>query len=253
MMEILNLNYYEQEPEDTTFPDIMVDITHRCNMECNNCYIPTRTPPDMELAKFKKFIKRFPNRRMFRIVGAEPTLHKHCIDFIKTVLEEGHLCLLITNGLRLSSPSFVKKLQATGLKQIYMSMNGVDRDDWYETIDDLACAEKKLKAFKNIANKFNLDIGTIIVKGKIGFNVGLLMKRGTIVLEKQKLSAPYLNYNGKNNYSIEGTKNWEHGLSGDGERFSQQSQSTNGEKSNKSFNAYLKRKAKRKANKELGL
>lgn len=165
MMEILNLNYYEQEPEDSTFPDIMVDITHRCNMECNNCYIPTRTPPDMELAKFKEFIKRFPNRRMFRIVGAEPTLHKHCIDFIKTVLEEGHMCLLITNGLRLSSPSFVKKLQATGLKQIYMSMNGVDRDDWYETIDDLACAEKKLKAFKNIANKFNLDIGTIIVKG----------------------------------------------------------------------------------------
>ena len=42
--------------------------------------------------------------------------------------------------------------------------------------------------------------GTIIIKGKIGFNVGLLMKRGTIILEKQKLSAPYLNYNGKNNY-----------------------------------------------------
>jgi radical SAM superfamily enzyme YgiQ (UPF0313 family) len=66
--------------------------------------------------------------------------------------------------------------------------------------------------------------------------------------------------NGKNNYSIEGTKNWEHGLTGDGERFSQQSQSTNGDKSYKSFNTYLKRKAKslkrkakRKANKELTL
>ena len=101
---------------------------------------------------------------MFRIVGAEPTLHKHCIDFIKIVLDEGHMCLLITNGLRLSSPSFVKKLQATGLKQIYMSMNGVDRDDWYEEIDDLACAEKKLKAFKNIANKFNADHHVISIE-----------------------------------------------------------------------------------------
>ena len=52
-IDLATLNYYEQEPEDNTFQDIFVDITHRCNMECKNCYLPTRTPPDMQLEKFK--------------------------------------------------------------------------------------------------------------------------------------------------------------------------------------------------------
>ena len=51
--------------------------------------------------------------------------------------------------------------------------------------------------------------------------------------------------NKKDNYSIEGTKNWEHGVTGDGERFSQQSLSTNGNKSLDSYDTYLKRKEKR--------
>lgn len=164
-IDLAKLNYYEQEPEDNTFQDIFVDITHRCNMECKNCYLPTRTPPDMQLQKYKEFVKRIKGKCMMRIVGAEPTLHPHCTEFIKASLDAGHMCILITNGLRLSSESYVNKLQETGLKHIYMSMNGVDNDEWYKEIDDMACAKKKLKAFKNIANKFNIDVGTIIVKG----------------------------------------------------------------------------------------
>ena len=58
------------------------------------------------------------------------------------------------------------------------------------------------------------------------------------------------NGNGKNNYSIEGTKNWEHGITGDGERFSQQPESANGNKSYKSFEIYKERKAKTAARKK---
>ncbi len=164
-IDLATLNYYEQEPEDNTFQDIFVDITHRCNMECKNCYLPTRTPPDMQLEKFKEFVKRIKGKCMIRIVGAEPTLHPHCVEFIKAALGAGHLCILITNGLRLSSESYVKKLQDTGLQHVYISMNGVDKNEWYQEIDDMPCAKKKLKAFKNIANKFSIDVGTIIVKG----------------------------------------------------------------------------------------
>ena len=58
------------------------------------------------------------------------------------------------------------------------------------------------------------------------------------------------NVNGTNNYSIEETKNWEHSVTGDGERFSQQSQSNNGYKSYKSYDIYIKRKEKRAAEKK---
>lgn len=168
--DIKNMNYYEIEPEDNTFTDIVADITHRCNMECKNCYLPNRLPPDMSLEKFKEFVKRVPvgpkhAQRMFRILGAEPTLHKDCLGFVKAVLDAGHKCIILTNGLRLSSESYVQKLLDVGLQHIYISMNGVDRDDWYTAIDDMPCATKKLKALRNVANKFKLDIGCILVKG----------------------------------------------------------------------------------------
>ena len=53
-----------------------------------------------------------------------------------------------------------------------------------------------------------------------------------------------LNGNKKNN-SIEGTKNWEGSMSGDGDRFSQQLQNLNGNKNKNSFENYLKRKKAR--------
>ena len=44
-------------------------------------------------------------------------------------------------------------------------MNGVDVDDWYEQIDELRCATKKVAALQN-ARKMNfvIDIGCILVK-----------------------------------------------------------------------------------------
>ena len=53
-----------------------------------------------------------------------------------------------------------------------------------------------------------------------------------------------LNGNKKNN-SIEGTKNWENSMTGDGDRFSQQLQNLNENKNQKSFENYLKRKKAR--------
>lgn len=158
------LNYYEVLPEDNTFVDIMADITHKCNMTCKNCYIPNRDVPDMDLEKFKDFMSRIAGRCMIRIVGAEPTMNPLCEEYIKAVFENGHRCILLTNGLRLSHKNYVNKLHNAGLRHIYLSLNGVDNDDWYESIDEMRCANKKIKALQNIRErKFILDTGTIIV------------------------------------------------------------------------------------------
>ena len=164
MIDNILLNYHEQLPEENTFMDIMADITHKCNMSCKNCYIPNREIPDMNLEKFRDFLSRLNGRCMIRIVGAEPTMNPQCGEFIRSVFEFGHRCILLTNGLRLSSRRYVDELHDTGLRHVYLSLNGVDNDDWYEKIDELRCAEKKIKALRNIkARKMILDTGTIIV------------------------------------------------------------------------------------------
>jgi len=164
-IDLNSMNYYELEPENNSFYDIVVDITHRCNMECKNCYVPNRFIPDMRLAEYTKFVAKLPKPVMLRIVGAEPTLHPELTEFIRIGFEHGHNCILITNGLRLASQPFVDKVEATGLKHVYMSLNGIDNDDWYEQIDEMRCATKKIKAFINCKDKFNMNAGIILVKG----------------------------------------------------------------------------------------
>jgi len=160
------MNYYELEPSQNHFSDVMVDVTHRCNMTCKNCYIPNRDIPDMDVDRLIETIAQFPKRTMIRIVGAEPTVRKDLPDLIRRVRETGHRATLLTNGLRLADNDYVRTLKANNLNHVYLSLNGVDNDDWYEAIDEMRCSTKKLAALENLAaNKFVIDTGTIIVKG----------------------------------------------------------------------------------------
>jgi len=160
------MNYYELDPSENHFTDVMVDVTHRCNMTCKNCYIPNRNIPDMDIDRLISTIEKFPNRTMIRIVGAEPTVRKDLSDIIKRIRATGHRATLLTNGLRLANNQYVRTLKDSKLNHVYLSLNGVDVDDWYEKIDEMRCATKKIKALENLhKNKFVIDTGTIIVKG----------------------------------------------------------------------------------------
>jgi uncharacterized radical SAM superfamily Fe-S cluster-containing enzyme len=160
------MNYYELEPDQNHFSDVMIDITHRCNMTCKNCYIPNRNIPDMDIDKMIEAISKFPERTMIRVVGAEPTVRKDLPEIIKKIKNSGHRATLLTNGLKLGNNQYVKILKDSGLNHVYLSLNGVDNNDWYEEIDELRCADRKIKALKNLqTNKFVIDTGTIIVKG----------------------------------------------------------------------------------------
>jgi len=74
--------YYELDPEDNHFTDVTADVTHQCNMTCQNCYIPNRDIPDMDIDKLINTINRFPKRTMIRIMGAEPTMRNDLTDII---------------------------------------------------------------------------------------------------------------------------------------------------------------------------
>jgi molybdenum cofactor biosynthesis enzyme MoaA len=160
------MNYYELEPEENHFTDVIVDVTHRCNMTCKNCYIPNRDVPDMDIEKMIDAISRFPKRTMIRIIGAEPTMRHDLDEIIRRIRQSKNRVTLLTNGLRLAKDSYVKHLKSAGLRHCYLSMNGADNDDWYEQIDELRCATKKVNALRNLVNNnFIIDTGTIVVRG----------------------------------------------------------------------------------------
>ncbi|MEM9354994.1 MAG: radical SAM protein [Pseudomonadota bacterium] len=166
-------------PEDNTFHTLMVDVTHRCNMHCTNCYLPNRNFPDMDIDRLEGLLAHLPTRAIIRLVGAEPTLRHDLPDMIRRVRRYGHRPIVLTNGLRMARAGYVAELRAAGLRTVYLSMNGADNNDWYENLDNMRCAGKKLRALKNIVAKRMIpSTGTIIARG---VNEGAVMRMVDLV------------------------------------------------------------------------
>jgi uncharacterized Fe-S cluster-containing radical SAM superfamily protein len=160
------MNYFELEPEQNTFSNIVVDLTHRCNMECANCYIPNRDVPDLDKEKLFEFLSRLPSRTYIRLIGAEPTMRNDLPEIISKVKATGHRPSVTTNGLKLAQPSYVKKLKDAGLRLLLHSMNGADDDEAYKELDNGKWATVKVRALDNIfAEKLPINTGTIIARG----------------------------------------------------------------------------------------
>ena len=158
--------YFEQEPEKNTFYSIFVDITHRCNMECANCYVPNREIPDMDKEKFYEVLRRLPSKTEIRLIGGEPTVRTDLFEIIEKIKEYGHRSTMQTNGLMLARPGYARDLVNAGMRSIYISMNGADDNNVYEIMDGARCAERKLAAWRACVDaKMNVNIGCILQKG----------------------------------------------------------------------------------------
>jgi len=153
-------------PEDSPFQTLFVDITHRCNMACRNCYIPNRDIEDMPTAFLYDVLSRLPRRTRVRLVGAEPTLREDLPEIITQTRRLGHLPVILSNGLRLVNRRLVERLKAAGLRTVYLSMNGGLDDQLYLEIDDLACAKQKVRALEQLSRaKMHVTVGMILVRG----------------------------------------------------------------------------------------
>jgi MoaA/NifB/PqqE/SkfB family radical SAM enzyme len=164
-MNIINF-YYELAPKDNIFHSIYVDITHKCNMECANCFIPNRDAEDIDKNKLYEILSQLPKKTEIRLLGGEPTVRKDLVEIVAKIKELGHRPNMQTNGLMLARPGYARELADAGMRSIYISMNGADDDDVYEKMDGLRCAERKIAAWQACTDvKMNVNIGAILQKG----------------------------------------------------------------------------------------
>lgn len=157
---------FTYSPEASPFECVMVDVTHRCNMTCANCYLPNREIPDMDARWFSSILARLPRGTFIRLTGGEATLRHDLPDIIRDVRRHGHHPVLLTNGLKLADRNYARTLKQAGLQVCYLSFSGGFNDDLYEAIDDMRCAEKKRLAFENLrAEHMFTSLGYIVVRG----------------------------------------------------------------------------------------
>lgn len=164
-------------PQECPYETVIVDVTHRCNMSCLNCYIPNRTIPDLDAEWLNTILAALPPGRFVRLVGAEPTVRQDLAELIASVRRHGHHPVLVSNGLRLADRAYVRELKRAGLQIAYLSFNGGFDDDLYEAIDSLRCASKKAQALENLtAEHIYTSVGMILVRGVNEREVGRVVR-----------------------------------------------------------------------------
>ena len=186
------MNHFKIEPQNNIFKSLVVDITHKCNMHCANCYIPNRSIPDMDKDKLLFVLKKLPFKTHIRLIGAEPTMREDLPDIIRQIKNLRHDSILFSNGLKLSDYSYVKNLKKAGLNKAYLSMNGADDDKVYKMIDNGCYAKKKSQALNNL---FKLGIIT---------HIGCIIARGVNEHIPSKLLKLVINTAKKNNTNFRG-------------------------------------------------
>lgn len=181
-------------PEESPFGTLFVDLTHRCNMACLNCYIPVRELPDLPTEWLYAILARLPQRTRVRLVGAEPTVRRDLPEIVAEVRRLGHIPVVLTNGLKFGRRSYVRELKAAGLRTVHLSLNGGLRDDLYASVDGMPCAARKLAALDNLLEeKMNVTTGMILVPGLNDFHLpeflAYLLARGVRDLHFRSVGA----------------------------------------------------------------
>lgn len=152
--------------EECPYETVVVDVTHKCNMACNNCYIPNRSIPDLDAKWLDEVFGRLPRGRKIRLVGAEPTMREDLPQLITNVRRHRHHPAVLSNGLKLADRNYVRQLKQAGLRVIYLSFNGGFDDEAYVQIDSARCAALKVKALENLcAENMYVSLGMILVRG----------------------------------------------------------------------------------------
>lgn len=156
--------------DSNPFSTLYLDLTERCNMDCNYCYNPERSSCDLDLDYFREFCQRLPALVTWRFLGGEPTLHPHFFDFLECALEHGHIVFFASNGLKYLDDVFMRRLAKFSGKIIPgLSMDGgTANPEIYRIMNNRDCLEQKLQALENL-RRFGigrLALSAIIVSGK---------------------------------------------------------------------------------------
>ncbi|MBU3912042.1 MAG: radical SAM protein [Candidatus Omnitrophica bacterium] len=146
------------------FENIMIAVTHSCNLDCPVCYLPSRAESELSLQVLKKTIVGFEGDNV-RLSGGEPTLREDLPEIISFILEQGKIPSLTTNGLRFCNRQYLRRLKDAGLYYVHMSFNGLS-DQTYQKINGCRLLNKKLKALRNLkAEKMNVRTSILLERG----------------------------------------------------------------------------------------
>jgi uncharacterized radical SAM superfamily Fe-S cluster-containing enzyme len=129
------------------FNSLTITLTHKCNNSCVFCYLPEREAAEKPTEEIMAEISGFSGRHI-RLSGGEPTLREDLSEIIRYSADRGKLPAILTNGIKLSDPGYVSRLESAGLYSAHLSFNSLNREVLKRIESDNLDA--KLTAIRNL-------------------------------------------------------------------------------------------------------
>jgi len=136
--------------EENPYQKIYVDLTMKCNMNCNVCYNANINKPDLDINYFHEVCKRLPFPTKIRFLGGEPTVYENLFEAFEITKKFRHIPFMVTNGLKLADFEYCKKVSSLKPFFIAVSFDGGLNRELHEKINNMDCLNIKLKALDNL-------------------------------------------------------------------------------------------------------
>lgn len=129
----------------------LIEITQRCNLNCNGCYTKGDNGEDLTLETIGRMMDYYQQvegnqGEILQISGGEPTLHPQILDILDMAMAKGFkFVMLNTNGLEfLVQPALLEKCRqfSTGF-EVYLQFDGFDVDQRHRAQSRNLSVEKR--------------------------------------------------------------------------------------------------------------
>jgi len=173
---------------------LTVDLTNRCNMMCNPCFMDANQVGYVHEPSFediKAILDRavsFKPRRQIIILfsGGEPTLSPHFLDAVSYAKNKGfYRILAATNGIRYAEDiEFCRKAKEAGQHGVYLQFDGVGEEkNKHRGVGNLF--DVKLKAIENLSSVgIKITLVTTIVNTINNDSIGDIVRFAAANIDK---------------------------------------------------------------------
>ena len=125
-------------------------VTSRCNLKCPVCYEGNQALEEPTLDDLRRVLPTLHRARIL-LCGAEPTCREDLPELIRAINEQ-NTAVLMTNGIRLADPEYVRRLREAGLGYVILAINGLD-DEVFRRTNGRPLLDVKLKALENLGRE----------------------------------------------------------------------------------------------------
>ena len=150
-------------------------LSQQCNTNCIFCYLHgiKKSDYDFSFDKIKETLENGAAKgyKEVYISGGEPTLNNKLPEIIAYAKKLGFQDIkIMTNGLRMSYPNFLKKLIGCGLNQLAFSLHGSDAKthDFHTNYKgSFELSEKAIDNALTYKDKLKIEVNSVITKYNI--------------------------------------------------------------------------------------